>query len=43
MEKREKELKFLHDKEQQQKEEEAKNRKEEMELQMKEKILSSNR
>ena len=43
MEKREEQLKVLHDREQQDKEDEVLKRKEEMEVQMKDKILSANR
>ena len=43
MEKRERELKMLHEREQQHKEEDAHKRKEEMESNMRDKILSANR
>ena len=43
MEKREEQLKLLHDREQQDKEDEVLKRKEETEVQMKNKILSANR
>ena len=43
MDKREEDLKLLHDREQQEKEEKVLTRKVEMEIQMKENILSANR